>query len=239
MHAILNYTSMGLKRLENQDFDKLRKYLEHINISGVRLLRMFNALLDLAKLESGKFDLQFSHGDLAQIVASIACRMNSLFEAKQLRLDFEKSHGQHGRGLRPGADHAGFHTPLLERDQIFAASILRQGRDRNRQAAWAASRAALLGERRGAGHSRKRVGSSFRQVRAKHKDGKRRRRLRARARNLPGDRAFASGKNMGCQPHYWRRGLSISLLPTDLASLTPGGAAAAWKRHRFRQIPSA
>ena len=65
MHAILNYTSMGLKRLENQDFDKLRKYLHHINTSGVRLLRMFNALLDLAKLESGKCDLRFSHGDRA------------------------------------------------------------------------------------------------------------------------------------------------------------------------------
>jgi signal transduction histidine kinase len=90
MHAILNYTSMGLKRLENQDFDKLKKYLHHINTSGVRLLRMFNALLDLAKLESGKCDLRFSHGDLAHIVALSHAEIDSLFEAKQLRLDFEK-----------------------------------------------------------------------------------------------------------------------------------------------------
>ncbi len=89
MHAILNYTSMGLKKLEGNDFDKLKKYLSNINTSGVRLLGMLNSLLDLAKLESGKFDLRLSRVDLAQIVRQSQAEIDSLFEAKQLRLTFE------------------------------------------------------------------------------------------------------------------------------------------------------
>ena len=54
MHAILNYAAMGLKKLESEDTAKLTKYLGNINIAGIRLLGMLNALLDLAKLEFGK-----------------------------------------------------------------------------------------------------------------------------------------------------------------------------------------
>ncbi len=89
MHAILNYTRMGLKKLDSKDIEKLRKYLTNIDISGVRLLGMLNALLDLAKLESGKFDLHPARGELAQIVRQSEAEIESLFEAKQIRLDFE------------------------------------------------------------------------------------------------------------------------------------------------------
>ena len=80
MHAILNYTSMGLKKLDGNDFGKLKKYLTNINISGVRLL------LDLAKLESGKFDLRLGRAELAHIVRQSQAEIESLFEAKQLKL---------------------------------------------------------------------------------------------------------------------------------------------------------
>jgi signal transduction histidine kinase len=89
MHAILNYAAMGLKKLESQDTAKLAKYLGNINIAGIRLLCMLNALLDLAKLESGKVDLHLSNGDLAHIIRQSQAEIDSLFEAKQLRLDLE------------------------------------------------------------------------------------------------------------------------------------------------------
>ena len=89
MHAILNYAAMGLKKLESKDTAKLTKYLGNINIAGIRLLGMLNALLDLAKLESGKFDLHLTNGDLAQIIRQSQAEIDSLFEAKQLRLDLE------------------------------------------------------------------------------------------------------------------------------------------------------
>ncbi len=89
MHAILNYTSMGLKKIDSPDLDKVKKYLTNIQISGVRLLGMLNALLDLAKLESGKYELRLSRGDIAQIVLQSQSELESLFDAKQLHLNLE------------------------------------------------------------------------------------------------------------------------------------------------------
>ena len=104
MHAILNYAAMGLKKLESKDSAKLTKYLGNINIAGVRLLGMLNALLDLAKLESGKFDLHLTNGDLAQIIRQSQAEIDSLFEAKQLRLDLE---------VRAASTAAGFDQPRI------------------------------------------------------------------------------------------------------------------------------
>jgi two-component system, NarL family, sensor histidine kinase BarA len=89
MHAILNFTAMALKRLDNPDRSKLKTYLQNINTSGARLLRLLNALLDLAKLESGKFDLHLLPTDLAQIARQSQIEIDSLFGEKQLRLEFE------------------------------------------------------------------------------------------------------------------------------------------------------
>ncbi|MGC2398097.1 MAG: histidine kinase dimerization/phospho-acceptor domain-containing protein, partial [Rhodomicrobium sp.] len=89
MHAILNYTNMGLKKLDSAEREKLKKYLTNIQHSGLRLLELLNALLDLAKLESGKLELKPSKGDLTQIVRQSQAEVGSLFEAKQLELIVE------------------------------------------------------------------------------------------------------------------------------------------------------
>ena len=86
MHAILNYTSMGLKKLDSAEREKLKKYLTNIRQSGLRLLELLNALLDLAKLEFGKLELKPSRGDLTQIVRQSQAELGSLFEAKHLEL---------------------------------------------------------------------------------------------------------------------------------------------------------
>jgi signal transduction histidine kinase len=86
MHAILNYTNMGLKKLQVPEREKLKKYLVNIQGSGLRLMELMNALLDLAKLESGKFEIRPSRGDLAQIVAQSLSELGSLVEAKQLEV---------------------------------------------------------------------------------------------------------------------------------------------------------
>ncbi len=84
MHAILNYTSMSLKKLPASEPDKLRKYLTNIQISGLRLLELLNALLDLARLESGKFELKPGQGDMVQVIRQSQTELGSLFENKQL-----------------------------------------------------------------------------------------------------------------------------------------------------------
>lgn len=88
MHAILNYTNMGLKKLQVSELDKLKKYLANIQSSGLRLLELLNALLDLAKLESGKLELRPSRGDLAQVATQSLTELGSLVEAKHLEVRF-------------------------------------------------------------------------------------------------------------------------------------------------------
>jgi len=68
MHGILSFTELGLKRLDTLSQEKLRLYLENIQISGTRLLYLLNDLLDLSKLEAGKMHLDISTVNLADLV---------------------------------------------------------------------------------------------------------------------------------------------------------------------------
>ena len=93
MHAILNYTNMSLKKLDPAEREKLQKYLINIRHSGLRLLELLNALLDLAKLESGKLELNPSRGDLIKLIRQSQAELGSLFEEKQLELVIDSPAG--------------------------------------------------------------------------------------------------------------------------------------------------
>lgn len=84
MHAILNYTNLSLKKALTSEPDKLKKYLTNIQLSGLRLLELLNALLDLAKLEFGKLELRLARGDLIQVIRQSQAELGCLLEAKQL-----------------------------------------------------------------------------------------------------------------------------------------------------------
>ncbi|WP_149980626.1 ATP-binding protein [Pseudoalteromonas rhizosphaerae] len=57
MHSILSFARFGLDKLGRGDIsvEKLQKYLSRIECSGERLLSLLNNLLDLSKLDVGKF----------------------------------------------------------------------------------------------------------------------------------------------------------------------------------------
>lgn len=55
MNAILGFTQILKEQIED---DRQQQYINAINVSGNTLLRLINDLLDLAKFESGKFELQ-------------------------------------------------------------------------------------------------------------------------------------------------------------------------------------
>ncbi len=89
MHAILNYTNIGLRKRDKPNSEKIEKCFTNIQSSATRLLSMLNALLDLAKLESGNFELRPSRSDLAEIVRQAQTELGSLFEAKQLKASID------------------------------------------------------------------------------------------------------------------------------------------------------
>ena len=91
MHAILSYSQMGERKYLKADRDKLRKYFDSINTSGKRLLRLIDDLLDLAKMESGKFQIAINDNDLIELVDDILQENMPLVENKHINLIWNKS----------------------------------------------------------------------------------------------------------------------------------------------------
>ena len=86
MHAILNYSYSGYKRLQSNETDKLEKYFMNIQTSGERLSKLLNNLLDLSKIESGRLEFHFQNADL-QSMSEYACtELQPLIANKQLKV---------------------------------------------------------------------------------------------------------------------------------------------------------
>ncbi|RLJ17834.1 hypothetical protein DJ031_13350 [bacterium endosymbiont of Escarpia laminata] len=77
MHAILSFSSFGLKKGETAERKKLIDYFSHVHASGERLLILLNGILDLAKLESGRMELILKHNDIMvaaeEVVTELRC----------------------------------------------------------------------------------------------------------------------------------------------------------------------
>jgi PAS domain S-box-containing protein len=89
MHGILSFAELGLKRLDTLSQEKLRLYLENIQISGTRLLYLLNDLLDLSKLEAGKMRLDISTVNLADLVTACLEEQSLRMHEKNLSSVFE------------------------------------------------------------------------------------------------------------------------------------------------------
>jgi PAS domain S-box-containing protein len=93
MHGILSFTELGLKRLDTLSQEKLRQYLENIQISGTRLLYLLNDLLDLSKLEAGKMQLDVTSVNLADLVTTCIKEQNLRMREKSLSSKFSPGLG--------------------------------------------------------------------------------------------------------------------------------------------------
>ena len=66
LHGILSYASLGTRRLDKASKDKLGSYFKNIKISGDRLLRLLDSLLDLSMLESDTLVMDKHVSDMHQ-----------------------------------------------------------------------------------------------------------------------------------------------------------------------------
>ena len=89
MHAILSFASMALKKPDDQE--KVVRYLNNIKISGNRLTNLLNDLLDLAKLESGKIELDLNIEDVTAVVEYALTEVESLIAEKSITIEFDNS----------------------------------------------------------------------------------------------------------------------------------------------------
>ncbi|TMO87607.1 hybrid sensor histidine kinase/response regulator [Pseudoalteromonas spongiae] len=90
MHSILSFSQFGLDKLNSEPIpkDKLQKYLSRIESSGQRLLSLLNNLLDLSKLDAGKFPFNPSKHNLNQLVRTSIDDMSGALLAKTINVHF-------------------------------------------------------------------------------------------------------------------------------------------------------
>jgi PAS domain S-box-containing protein len=89
LNAVLGFSQMMQKDAglsENQ-----KKNLEIINRSGEHLLRLINDVLEIAKIEAGKLQLEISTFDLHELVREVSDMMRLRAEKKGLLLDLDRS----------------------------------------------------------------------------------------------------------------------------------------------------
>ncbi len=89
MHAIINYSDMGVRKIESADRNKLEKYFSNINKSGCRLLKIINNLLDLSKLEAKAVILDADISDLNEVVVDVLNEVYSLIEQKKIKVTLD------------------------------------------------------------------------------------------------------------------------------------------------------
>ena len=87
MHAVISFSSLGLKRLDTASTEKLAGYFSNIQGSGKRLLVLLDDLLDLSKLEAGKMQLDMKQNDLYQLVKRCTMEQESRIDEHRLTLD--------------------------------------------------------------------------------------------------------------------------------------------------------
>jgi len=69
--------------------DKQKKYVENINTSGRSLLTMINDILDMAKIEAGRVDIQPTSFNIASIVSAQTDMAKPLVDRKNINLTLE------------------------------------------------------------------------------------------------------------------------------------------------------
>ncbi len=89
MHAIINYSQMGLDKTDPQADDKserIYKYFNNIQRSGKRLLALLNDLLDLSKMEAGRMEFFFATHAIDDCVNHAFEELQSLAQTKNIAL---------------------------------------------------------------------------------------------------------------------------------------------------------
>ncbi len=89
LNAILGFTGLLLMQLPGPLTETQQRQLELVQRSGKHLLSLINDLLDLAKIEAGKIELQLEAVDCGALLEEIASTLRPAATTKGLRLMLE------------------------------------------------------------------------------------------------------------------------------------------------------
>ncbi|QCX37957.1 response regulator [Aureibaculum algae] len=84
--VILGMANTLKSNIEEKEFDTAEKSVEMITRNGNNLLRLVNELLDLAKLENEKMDLNFIKGDIIPFIKYLSESFHSMADESNIKL---------------------------------------------------------------------------------------------------------------------------------------------------------
>jgi signal transduction histidine kinase len=87
MHGILSFARFGQTKIEMASKEKLKSYFDEIHDSGLRLMQLLNALLDLAKLEAGKMTLAPTESSLFDVILLVHQELQAFAEENGRQLE--------------------------------------------------------------------------------------------------------------------------------------------------------
>ncbi|MFQ6021405.1 MAG: ATP-binding protein [Acidiferrobacterales bacterium] len=87
LNAILGYTELILDQVYGEVPDQTRDVLERVEQSGRHLLGLINDVLDLSKIEAGRFTLPLADYSMQEVVGNVISTVESLGAEKNLALN--------------------------------------------------------------------------------------------------------------------------------------------------------
>ncbi len=87
LHGILSFAKIGLVKYESSPKEKIKEYFEYINESGHKLQHMLDDLVDLARLECGRIELEFQSQKISKIIKQSLDNVNNLLTEKNILVD--------------------------------------------------------------------------------------------------------------------------------------------------------
>lgn len=97
LNAVIGFANVLLRNKDGSFREKELTYLDRIQHSGVHLLGLINGLLDLAKIESGKLEVEMSETELRPLIEEIV----SQFEIQAIAKDVDPTAVFPGHRLHP------------------------------------------------------------------------------------------------------------------------------------------
>lgn len=87
LNAILGFTEMMVDGLYGEPPEELKEPLNDVRANGKHLLRLINDVLDLAKIEAGRMELDLREYSAADLIGSVRASLRSLAAEKGLAFD--------------------------------------------------------------------------------------------------------------------------------------------------------
>ena len=90
LNSIIGFTDVILERISGEINEEQDKYLTNVKTSALHLLDLINEVLDIAKIEAGKVELNIEDVNLSTIINQIKTMIKPIYEKKNLKFEIPK-----------------------------------------------------------------------------------------------------------------------------------------------------